>query len=65
MFAKQHKEKFMWLAVVPQGFIGRWQGRSMSRPCVKCGMILCCRGSGGLLLWRQRFGFFPAHADKL
>src|SRR6267378_7950559 len=50
---------------MPQGVIGKWQGRSMPRPYAECGMILCCGGSRGLLLWCRGFRFFPADADKL
>src|SRR5207302_11067404 len=31
---------------------------------VKCGANLGCGGCRGMLLWRRRFRFFPAHTDE-
>src|SRR6266849_4802280 len=55
----------MQLAESGAGFYWELTGALRAAPYAERGMILCCGGSRGLLLWRRGFGFFPTHADEL
>src|SRR6266481_4293570 len=55
----------MQLAENAAGFYWEAAGPQQAAPLRHCGLISCRGGSGGLLLWRRRFRFFPAHSDKL
>src|SRR5713226_2370465 len=68
IFAKGHEEKSGGSGRVLKGLIRKQQKRSPPRRTpllAKRRIILRCGSGGGLLTWRRRCRFLPAHADKL